>query len=1084
MNRDRTARSRWSTVVLVASVVSAVFVARPLLAIPDGLVHHWNLDEGPDWHDAAFRSRSAVVVARDSVGAAHATLRNMDASDWVSGRQFTALEFDGSDDYLETATSISKSLAGDASLAFWIRTTSTGGRSGLESPGVTGVASVDGEGAQWGWIDRGGRIALSIRGADGVVRSAAPISDGRWHHVAISRDAKRGAVRLWVDGKLSDRATGPIGSVRGAFSSLGRIESAGGSSLHLRGRLDQIHVFDRAIDARTVEQLVSNHAPKIWTSRTRGTSAARFSTESVLYRAYDPDGDELAVVAHGAPKHGEVESNGDGTFTYGANAGFTGEDSFRVTIEDGRGGFATADVEVVVLGASTPSASNRTTTFTDCAPVEAGGWTIALSGRRVPRAFDADGDGDNDLFVGHGGTVWRYENTGTARRPSFAAGVRVQDRGEPIALSRSASIAVTGVADLFVVDASRRVRVYKSGAVGGVIPIVQQVTVRDGANRPFVLPDERFDVADWDGDSLPDIVSGTRSGEVRVYRNLGTAEKPRFDGESYAVIESGSYNLEPRVFDINRNGKPDYVRGINWGSIDFWFDPPSTGGLGNRRGRITVTDADGRPVDMKRLTDGAIVDFADLDGDGVFDIVIGGNAGSEILIAYGRAVTTADSIAAIEALYDAYRDDLGAALEADGQKLLEAIRNHERNIISHMYAAALPERRAMFAQLAKHVRKYPFLQLSKPLDTEKYHHVPGIAGQNLLTMHQLLPDTPTHRRNVAGATGLTGLHREIYLAAALHVGDNQRGTRGQLESVLALMRHVPPEIFPDTLLTLNHYRGDGRGGHVASFTSAKNTFDFGQGRNVAEWAADLSAAIESHYGEKVHRGDYFTFVMGHEVTHSLDAYVRSRANKDLARRWGQTLVRAAGPDVVGREDGWIDRNATRKRFKSRGHWDGDARTWNEAWKRYWKEGPGGEWNALASMRLNIQFFLGAPQESLATQANHHHAHSEARLIGAADRWRRAVESGLEPMHACVDEVVLFLDFQSAGLNKVVLYDTTGVPEPYPHARYDISWAWLERDDVGRITTITVDDRVYRVTYDADGRVETFVTSFSIGPSEK
>ena len=120
-------------------------------------------------------------------------------------------------------------------------------------------------------------------------------------------------------------------------------------------------------------------------------------------------------------------------------------------------------------------------------------------------------------------------------------------------------------------------------------------------------------------------------------------------------------------------------------------------------------------------------------------------------------------------------------------------------------------------------------------------------------------------------------------------------------------------------------------------------------------------------------GDYFTFVMGHEVTHSLDGYVNSRANTDLRKRWGLTLCTAAGPDVIPGANGWWDWTATKTNFQAKGYWDGVEANWNAAWSNYWAIGVGAPFRNLSFMRGGIDWFMGAPQESLATQANHHWA---------------------------------------------------------------------------------------------------------------
>jgi len=443
-----------------------------------------------------------------------------------------------------------------------------------------------------------------------------------------------------------------------------------------------------------------------------------------------------------------------------------------------------------------------------------------------------------------------------------------------------------GVDDLVVVNGERKIRVCANTATAGQVPVYTAANlVPSSAGGDFVLPDQRFDAADWDGDGLVDLVMGNRFGEVRAYRNVGTAAAALFDPKNYEVLENGSYNLYPRVFNISRNSVPDYIRSVNWGSINYWLRSSASPSLGSQNGVLAVSDNTGASVDIKAVTDGAMVDFADFNDDDVLDVLIGGHAGSNTYLAYGVANTVADSIAAIETIYDdAYwAGGIGAALEANEQALLNQINAAQRNIVLHMQASTLSERQAQFNQMATHIRKHTFLQMGSSLDTVKYNHLPSIAGQNLMTMHEILPDTVVHRTNVADAVGLTGVHRDIYLQMGLHVGDNQQATQGQIQSVRNFMLLQPRESFPDALLTLDHYYENGRGGIVNTFRGSKNTFHFGEGRNSTEWADDLNAAADAFYGSEVQRGDYFTFVLGHEVTHSLDGYILTRANKDLWR---------------------------------------------------------------------------------------------------------------------------------------------------------------------------------------------------------
>jgi hypothetical protein len=1042
-------------------------------AITDGLVHHWNFDEGPDWHDNAFQSVCTNTVALDSVGGASATLQNMGASNWVSGRQFTGLVFDGVNDHLLVATNLATTLGGPSSLSFWLRTAQTGTVSAVTAPGIAGVSG--GGGAQWGWMDAAGRIGLSVDDTL-VVRSAVPVADGQWHHVVLTRDSATGAGQVYLDGALSGSAAGLPGLRTAPFNSLGRLES-GGNSRYFAGRLDQIHIFSRVITGTEVATLRTNHAPKAWDITTEGVNNRAFTTASIFSRTYDVENDALAVRSWTQPAHGVATHNGDGSFTYAPSANHLGRDSFAVVVEDGQGGFHRAIMNVTVMSEPPGGGGVPVTQFENFAALQAGGIDISHTGWRVPRAIDWNADGKLDLLVGAGGYVWLYLNNGTAQSPAFAAGAKVRAGAADIYAGNGSSpialMDMTGdeVTDLVVADSVNKLRVYRNTAAVGAAPVfASAVFVKHANGADFTLADRRFDLGDWNGDGKPDLVTGTYSGNVQLFLNSGTAADPRFG--SGTTLLSDSYNLYPRLCDLNGNGLVDFLRGINWGGILYWRDAGSKG-LANST-TLSIADPAGASPDLHALTDGAMVDFGDFNGDGKPDLVIGGHASDKIYLAYGTLRTMTQSLAEIEAIYDAYPTDLGVALSANTNALLNAVNQANWNLISHIQNGTLGTRESVFAALTNHIAKYWFLKY-QTLDTTNFHHVPSIALQNWVMLEYALADTPARRTNIAAVMGLTGVMRTIFLETGLALGDNGKSIPAAYGTIRDFQRRHPRELFPDAILTIDQLYSDGRGGFIWTPNSTKNTFgDWAVGL-ANEWAGDLTSAIEKVLGAGAASGDYFTFVMGHEVTHSLDGYVNSRANTDLRRRWGLMLCTAAGPDVIPGTNGWWDWTATKTNFLARGYWDGAAATWDASWSNYWSVGYGSRFKDLSFMRFDISWFMGSPQESLATQANHHWANGPGRLIGAVDRFRRATTLGLPPMKANINEVATFIDYLSAGMNRVNLVETKTQASP-KQVNWINHYADLERDDRGYIRRLTVDGRTYEFQVNTNGVVTNVITS--------
>ena len=548
------------------------------------------------------------------------------------------------------------------------------------------------------------------------------------------------------------------------------------------------------------------------------------------------------------------------------------------------------------------------------------------------------------------------------------------------------------------------------------------VFVKHANGTDFVLADRRFDLGDWNGDGKPDLVTGTYSGNIQLFLNTGTAADPRFS--TGTTLFSESYQIYPRLYDLNGNGLVDFLRGINWGSIVYWRDAGSRGLVSSTT--LTLTDSSGVSPDLHALTDGAMVDFGDFNGDGKPDLVVGGHCERQGLSwPTASQKTVAESIAEIEAIYDANPTNVGVALSANTNALLNVVNNANWNLISHLQNGTLGTREALYTALTNHIGKYWFLKY-QTLDTTNFHHVPSIVLQNWVMLQYALADTPDAPHQHRRRDGPDRHHaddlprnrprpRRQRQCPSRPPTARSATSSGAIRASCSRMRSSP------SISSTATAAGASSGRRTAPRTPSAN----GPWATRNEWAGDLTTAIEKVLGAGSASGDYFTFVMGHEVTHSLDGYVNSRANTDLRKRWGLMLCTAAGPDVIPGANGWWDWTADEDQLPGQGLLG----------RRFGQLGRGvvqllGGRLRVASSRISrscafdISWFLGAPQESLATQANHHWANGPGRLIGATDRFRRATSPGLPPAaRPTSTKWSPSSTYLSAGMNRVNLVET-------------------------------------------------------------
>jgi autotransporter-associated beta strand protein len=821
-----------------------------------------------------------------------------------------------------------------------------------------------------------------------------------------------------------------------------------------------------------------NQAPKVFDRSAVVEAGVATRTPNVLSGQFDVESDMLSVMSFTQPAHGTVGRNGDDTFTYTPAAGYIGPDSFTFTIGDGRGGVSTGTMSLSVIR---PTGDWSTTNFVNLARLQAGGVPLDLGTgtTTVPRFFDFNGDGLTDILVAGAGRVTYLRNTGTATAPAFAAGVRVQAAGADIQVGTGrvalsvVDMDTDGRRDLVLVGTSDlKVRWYRNTGTA-TSPVFAAGTILKAANgtSDFVAANIRCDVADWNGDGRPDVITGSYSGSVQVALNVGTSAAPRFGTASTAIDAagrtlSGSYNLNVRIVDVNRDGLADLVDSYNWGTINYRINTGSAAQpLLPGSATFAVTDPAGATVNFQSVANGPIVDFADIDGDGTIDLLAGGENPGTLYLGSGQSGQT--YLAGIDAILAAHPTTLGAWL-ADPANATEkaTLQRLEGALYDYVVNLATPTQKATIrAGLIAQMQAYPQLMRLQTLDTAAHPGIPSLAAQTWLTALMTDYHGPATRTAICDAAQFPargqpgGSYRTLVEDLGLFLIDNYQNPAGA-EAIYQSVRNVPRNVYPGTGITMADWLGGKTylvRGHL------KNGFNGYPDNGTTEYGfgGDAQAVIGGRGAE-----NWFMTVVHHEMMHDMDAYVNQFP--DLRRRWGQVLVHAGGHDAAGINylvadpaTGWYSATLTQTLWRDRGWWNGtDA--WATTLDAFYATGPGAAWTTYGFMRGNIRWFLDNPQESLATQANQFWNSGEGRLEVAVNRWCRGFDSDLT-------EVLFFMDVLSQGFDKMQLCENDGSSDRV------ISFASLRRNQWGYIDGVTVNGHDYRFTVNDRGRVTTLLS---------